>query len=382
MKQIFLISCFFIAVSAVSSENMETYGNVEARTAVSFMPAENEKFFTGISSVTLRHTLPCSMGAFNGSHRLSVSPGSHPEYRVLTAYMSLYLTDNLTVFGGKQLSDPGLGFLFTGYSLSTGSSMPAGEQADYLGITSVLNFGISGSWETVFSFEEALTSETPHFWENFVYQTRISWFLPPVELAFTGGYRYEENLRAAGELRLQAGDFTFYLSGAGEFINSRQYPVPSGNGIIRQNASGTVFPLFTGGIQWNRTGSVSFSAAAEYRFDSRGYTGNELDLILSLPPETETGFTPGLLGKHYSAFSFTADMSGFMRTNHTGLLNLTDLSGVFNHSFTLTVLRNIDFFITLNWYAGEAGLTEFGSYPALTEPPGRITAGAGTRIHF
>jgi hypothetical protein len=296
--------------------------------------------------------------------------------------MSLYIEENLSIFGGKQLADPGLGFIFPGYSISPGNTLPVGDQADYLGITSVLNFGISGSWETTFSFGRALSSGAPHFWEDFVYETGISWFLPPAEFTLTAGYRYKENLRAAGELRLQLGGFTFYFSGAGEFINNRVYPVPTEYGTGWKEASGTVYPLLTGGVQWNRAGAFTFSAAAEYRYDSRGYAGNELDLILSLPSETETETPPGLLGKHYSAVSVSADVSGFVQTNHTALLNWTDVSGVFNHSLTLTVLRNVDFFITLNWFAGKAGETEFGSYPSRTEPPGRITAGAGSRIHF
>jgi hypothetical protein len=252
------------------------------------------------------------------------------------------------------------------------------------------------------SADDALDDPSEDAHEGLRYALYGSAFLGNVELVASGVYGPNSTLRPALAASADVGGVVLAAEGAVEFLNPIAYP----EGDLAQNGfetpeAGTPHPLALFAVEYNAARDIlDFATISEYLFAGTGYTEAEAGDLLDAFSAVRNGAAtpsaaaratalgkldpdeqPVFLGRHYLSQTFTLGIAGYVELESGLVMNAVDLSYEAEQTVRVTAIGGVDFFVSGRWYGGDED-TEFGTYIAGSEPPGRVQLEIGSTVHF
>jgi hypothetical protein len=395
----------------------ELLGSISGSSSYHYLEdAEQEHRLTGSVEAEATHRLFAKRAEVKAVTRYTADSAEGDGYEIPEAYLTLFPLAPVNVSLGKQKLNWGAANRYI-----PSDSLHVWEDAErqsFLG--SAVSFAptADASVTAALSVDESLDpdrSEEP-IGSTLTSAVVSNLYFGNLQLTPSVVYRHEETLRSGLGASLRALDFIFYAEGAVELANDRSYP--TGDMVSAGDGSGTVlpeleeadlwepYPLVTAGLSRIFTlGAWDLSLIAEYLYAGTGYEEDESELLLETIAAAGSGsggvtgggtsggdaggasaLLPGGMPRYwsqhyaYASLSLSQDNLGSLET--TAELNAQDGSLALSHGVTVTAMDSVDFDLDVEWYAGESGESQFGTFPAGTALPGRTQVRVGTTVYF
>lgn len=262
----------------VFSQEYSVFGEIDLEGSFVLTPGgETDNHLESFLGIEANHRLDFDDFSFTARHRAEVDRQEELHHYLYEAYIDYRAAEILSISAGKQRIPWGRGVAF----FPTDVLHPSHTREDVEGFTGLslilnpdMNLQLAGALDFSTPLAGATPKENEDFYQDLKYALYLSLLAGKADLALSGVYSPEGNLRPGLGISYDFGGFIFTAEGAVELTNSAEYPDTE---LISFEAPDSFrpYPLFAAGISRNlrprQMPDLNLLFVTEYLYAGTGY---------------------------------------------------------------------------------------------------------------